>query len=375
MHFKIDSQLFAEALKKVEKVVNAKHSIPILQGVFMEVNEQEIILVGSDSTESFRYHIPVDGENVDVFVPGKTVLPKQVSDISKKLKKNLELKLIDFNLTIKYGKKSEFNLNTFDPEEYPKLPTFDIEKPTFTLKGTDFNSFVKKTSFAASDSEIRPILTGVNLSITEDCMQLVCTDSHRLGQVKSKVEGKKDLRLVIPAKSLDKLAKTFDLQEDVSLYCESDNQVVFKNGALFFYSRLLEGNYPDTSRLIPTEFRAEMKISRKEFLESLDRISGLANGADNGKGGVVKLHVNGAATISTHQSQIGKGVEVVDYEELSGEDDFTISFSSKYMIDALKAIDDEYINFKYQGNMRPFLVTPCSSTYEELQLVLPVRTT
>lgn len=373
MHFKIDSNLLAESLKKVEKVVNGKHLIPILQGIYMEVTEQEIILVGSDSTESFRYHIPVDGQKVDVIEPGKTVLPKQITDITKKLKKEIELKLADFNLLIKYGKKSEFNLNTFDPEEYPKLPKFNIDSPTLKIKGTDFNAFVRKTAFAAADTETRPILTGVNLSIEEDCMKLVCTDSHRLGQVLTKTDTSLSLKLVIPAKSLERMVKTFDSQEDVSVYCESENQVVFKNGALFFYSRLLEGNYPDTSRLIPNDFKSEMKISRKELLDSLDRISGLANGID-GAGGVVKLHVNGAATISTHQSQIGKGVEVVDYEELNGEDNYEISFSAKYMTDALKAIDDDYVLFKYQGNMRPFLVTPVSTDFEEIQLVLPVRT-
>jgi DNA polymerase-3 subunit beta len=371
MHLKIESGLFLESLRKVEKVVNPKHNIPILQGVFMETTAEEVILIGSDSSESFRYHIPVDGESVDVLTPGKTVLPKQVIEIAKKLKGNIELKLSEFTLVIKYGKKSEFTLNTFDPEEFPKLPAFDIGNPTLTLKGTDFNSFIKKTAFAAADSETRPILTGVNFSIEEDCMKLVCTDSHRLGQVKTnKVSDGKAMKWVIPAKSLDKIAKIFDLQKDVCVYCESDNQVVFRNGALFFYSRLLEGNYPDTSRLIPNgDFKAEMKINRKDFLDGLDRVSYLAS--DNG---VVKLHVNGAATISTQQNQIGKGQEVIDYVELSGEDDFTITFSAKYMMDALKSIDDELVVFKYQGNMRPFLLTPSSSEFDELQLVLPVRT-
>lgn len=374
MHFKIDSTLLAESLKKVEKVVNPKHNIPILQGIYMEVTTKEVILIGSDSVESFRYQIPVDGESVDVLEPGKIVLPKTVSDISKKLKKVVELKLNDFNLSIKYGKKSEFNLNTYDAEEYPKLPKFAIDSPTLKMKGTDFNAFVRKTAFAAADSETRPILTGVNLSIEKDCMKLVCTDSHRLGQVITKAESKDSLKLVIPAKSMDRMIKTFDLQEDVHFYCDSENQVVFKNGALFFYSRLLDGNYPDTSRLIPQDFKAEVKINRKEFLESLDRISGLANGAENGKGGVIKLHVNGAVTITTHQSQVGKGQEIVDYEELEGEDNFDISCSAKYLIDALKSLDDECVNFKYQGQMRPFVLTPTESKFEELQLILPVRT-
>lgn len=373
MHFKINNQTLAEALKKVEKVVNVKHAIPILHGIYMEATEHELILIGSDSTESFRYHVPADGENLEVIVPGKTVLPKQVSEISKKMKKGIELKLSGFKLSLKSG-KTEFDLNTFDPEEYPKLPVFDIDKPTITLKGTDFNEFIKKTAFAASDSETRPILTGVCFDLNGDGLNLVSTDSHRLGLVKAKAANDSSIKLVIPAKSLDKLAKTFDLQNDLHFYCESDNQLIFRSGALIFYCRLLEGNYPDTSRLIPSEFKSEMKVNRKEFLNAMDLVKELANSADNGKGGVVKLHVNGAATISSHTAQAGKGTVVVDYETLEGEDDYTISFSAKYMIDALKAIDDDFVNFKFQGAMRPFLLTPSESKFEELQLILPVRT-
>ncbi|MEI2356279.1 DNA polymerase III subunit beta [Mesobacillus zeae] len=373
MHLKIDSKTLAEALKKVEKVVNAKHSTTILQGIYMEATHEELILIGSDSTETFRFHVPVDGESLEVIEPGKTVLPKQVSEISKKMKKDIEMRLTGFKLLLKSG-KTEFDLNTFDPEEYPKLPKLDLENPTLSLKGTEFSKLIKKTAFAASDSEIRPILTGVCLNLDGNNLNLISTDSHRLGLAKTSSTSGNTIKLVIPAKSLDKLSKTFDLQEDLHIYCESDNQLIFRSGALMFYCRLLEGNYPDTSRLIPNEFKSEMKVNRIEFLNAMDLVKELANNADNGKGGVVKLHVNGAATISSHTAQAGKGTVVVDYESLEGEDEYTISFSARYMMDALKAIEDDFVNFKFQGAMRPFLLTPCESNFEELQLILPVRT-
>lgn len=372
MQLKINSSLLTEAFKKVEKVVNPKHSIPVLQGIYMEATEEELIFIGSDSNESFLYHIPVDGQSIDVIKPGKTVLSKQITELAKKFKKDIQMNLEGFKLYVKSG-RTEFDLNTFDPEEYPKLPQFDIEKPTLTIKGTDFNEYIKKTAFAASESEIRPILQGVCLQLSEGSMNFVSTDSHRLGRIQASAEHDKELKLVIPAKSADKLTKTLDLQDDVFVYCESDNQVIFRSGALIFYCRLLEGTYPDTSRLIPTDFKAEMKISRKAFLNELEIVKGIADSADNGKGGVVRLHVNGAATLSSHTAQTGKGKAVVEYESLEGEDDFTISFSAKYMVDALKALDDEFVNFKYQGNMRPFLLTPCDAKHDELQLILPVR--
>lgn len=372
MQLKINSSLLSEAFKKVEKVVNPKHSIPILQGIYMEATEDELIFIGSDSSESLEYRIPVDGQSIDVVQPGKTVLSKQITETTKKLKKDIQMNLDGFKLLLKSG-RTEFDLNTFDAEEYPKLPKFDIEQPTLTIKGTDFNEYIKKTAYAASESEMRPILQGVCLHLTEGSMNFVSTDSHRLGRVSASAQHEKDIKLVIPAKSVDKFTKNLDFQNDVFVYCESDNQVIFRSGALVFYCRLLEGTYPDTSRLIPQDFKAEMKINRKAFLDELEIVRGIAESADNGKGGVVKLHVNGAATLSSHTAQTGKGKAVVEYESLEGEDDFNISFSAKYMVEALKALDDEYINFKFQGNMRPFLLTPSESKHDEIQLILPVR--
>lgn len=374
MQFKIKHNVLSEALKRVEKVVKPKHPVPILQGIYMELTEQELILIGSDNTESFRYHVPVDGENIEVVQPGKAVLAKHITDVVKKFKKDITLKLEGFNLQITSG-RSEFNLTTFDPEEYPKLPEFTIEQSTFHVKGTEFNSFVRKTAFAASDSETRPILTGVCLHVKEDCMSFISTDSHRLGMVRVQSSLNKELKLVIAAKALDNMIKTFDLQEDVHFYCDSENQLILRNGPLVFYCRLLEGNYPDTSRLIPHDFKAEMKINRKAFLDEIELLRGMANSADNGNGGTIKLHVNGAATMSTYTAQTGKGQSVVDYESVEGtEKEFTISFSAKYMIEALKAIDDEFVMFKFNDAMRPFLLTPFESNLDEVQLVLPVRT-
>lgn len=373
MDFTINHKLFKEALKKVEKGLSAKHPIPILQGFYMEVTEQEMILITSDSDDSYRFHVPIDGENLDVIKPGKAVLPKSVYEVVKKLKKDIHFELKDFILNVKSG-KSEFDFNILDAEEYPKLPDIDLDNATLSLKGKEFHDLISKTAFAASSSETRPVLTGVCMELSQTELKVVCTDSHRLGKVNKSIDVDKASKYVIPAKSLDKFLKTADLLEDVLVYCNSDNQIVFRNGALLYYCRLLQGNYPDTARLIPSDFKAEMKVSRMEFLEGLELVENIANSAQEGKGGTVKLHVNGAATISSYQAQTGKGSVIVEYESLDGEDDFTISFSARYAIEALKTIEDDFVCFKFQGDMRPFLFTPVESELNEIQLILPVRT-
>ncbi|KYD20583.1 DNA polymerase III subunit beta [Caldibacillus debilis] len=373
MKFKIASGILSDGLKKVEKVVNWKHNIPILQGVYMECTPDEITLIGSDSDESLRYHIPVDGENVDVVTPGKILLPKQAVELIKKLKGEIVLEREEHILVIKYGKKSQFSFVTSNVEEYPKLPEINFDGPSLILKGTEFSNVIRKTAFAAAENDIRPILMGLNIIANSNELIAVATNSHRLGRVILKKGTDKEKQVVIPAKVLEKHLKIFDLEKDVNVYFGSKNQVVFKNGSLVLYVRMLEGNYPSTERLIPTEFLTEITLNRLELLETLDRIGGLS---DDGKTGVVKLQIrSGVAELSTNHSQIGKGIEILELQEISGDNEFSVSFASKYMMDALKSIDDDYICFKYTGNLRPFLVTPSSGSpeIEETQLILPVR--
>lgn len=372
MHFKINNKVFAEGIGKLDKVVKAKHANPILQGIYMEVTYEEVILIGSDNNESIKYHIPVDGESAEVFSPGSIVLPKQVTDTAKKFKKDITMELDNLQLKLFSG-RSKFDLITFDPEEYPKLPKFDIEKPTVELKASIFNDFIRKTTKAVSFQEIRPILTGVLLEISNNCMKMISTDSHRLAQIKMNTEFNKELRLVIPSSALLNMSNTFDLHNDIQLYCEQENQAVFKCGQMLYYCRLLEGTYPDTSRLIPLEFNSEVKIHRETLLGEIELMKNISKNKDSNKEGTIKLHVNGAATLSTFANETGQAESVVEYESLDGGDDFTLGFSVKFITDALKVLDSEYINFKFQGAMRPFILTPCESKFDELQLILPVR--
>ncbi|MDC3424280.1 DNA polymerase III subunit beta [Aquibacillus sp. 3ASR75-11] len=375
MKFDVKKAVLVEGLTKVSKVIAAKSTLPILQGILMEVTEQEIKLTGSDTNETISHCIPVDGENVKVYETGKTVLQKQVVDIVKKSRKEITFTLDGFTTTIRSG-KGEFDLNGLDPEEYPKFPKVDLEKPTLVFNGNQFKDFIKKTAFAASDKDTRPVLKGVFCDIQGDCIKLVATDSHRLSRVTHKTSNSADIQLVVPAKSLENAIKLFDLDYEVEVFADNGQLLAFRNGPTIYLTRLIEGNYPETSRLIPSDFKANMRINRKEFLSGLEQIYDIANASDGNTKGTAKLHVNGEACLSSHQAQTGKGRIDIPYESLEGEDGFTISFAVKYAIDSLKALECEEVDFKYTDSMRPFLLSPSSDTsdLEEVQLILPVRT-
>jgi DNA polymerase III subunit beta len=232
---------------------------------------------------------------------------------------------------------------------------------------------IRQTFFAVSTSETRPILTGVNWKIENGELNCIATDSHRLALRKAKIEteNNESYNVVIPGKSLNELSKIIDDSNELIDIVITENQILFKAKHLLFFSRLLEGNYPDTSRLIPNESKTDIVVNTKEFLHAIDRASLLAR---EGRNNVVKLSTidGGVIEISSNTPEIGKVVEEIQGQSIDGEE-LKISFSAKYMMDALKALEGTDVRVSFTGAMRPFVIKPLHDE-TTLQLILPVRT-
>ncbi|MRQ95701.1 DNA polymerase III subunit beta, partial [Bacillus anthracis] len=260
-----------------------------------------------------------------------------------------------------------------DSAEYPLLPQIE-EHHVFKIPTDLLKHMIRQTVFAVSTSETRPILTGVNWKVYNSELTCIATDSHRLALRKAKIEGIVDefqANVVIPGKSLNELSKILDESEEMVDIVITEYQVLFRTKHLLFFSRLLEGNYPDTTRLIPAESKTDIFVNTKEFLQAIDRASLLAR---DGRNNVVKLSTLEQAMleISSNSPEIGKVVEEVQCEKVDGEE-LKISFSAKYMMDALKALDSTEIKISFTGAMRPFLIRTVNDE-SIIQLILPVRT-
>ncbi|WP_176551106.1 DNA polymerase III subunit beta [Bacillus sp. AFS040349] len=364
------------ALQAVSKAIN-KTALPILQGIYVEVTNEEIIIKASDNTDTLVHLIPVDNEGVTVSSTGKTVFPKNIVDIVKRAGKTVEISSEDNGLItkVKSGKKIDFDMNCMDPLEYPELPIKDLSQPTFSVSGEQFRDLARKSVFATSESQTRPILTGVCLTVKGDCIELVATDSHRLSKLNLSVttSNKEEMSIVIPKGTWDKGLKSFDLSKNVEFFVH-ELSVVMRNGQTVFNSRLLDGNFPDTSRLIPTDHKQKMTIDRKELISGLEFINGVV---DDKKTASTKLHINGVASLSPSTAQSGKGNFDIFYDMFEGEDEFDINFSVRYCLEALQSIDTDTVDIHFEGPMRPFVINPVyddiSHSSKELQLILPVR--
>lgn len=377
MKFVIQKDKLVQSVQDVMKAVSSRTTIPILTGIKIVATEDGITLTGSDSDISIESFIPVeenDHQYAEILKPGSIVLQARFfSEIVKKLpKEQVEIEVSNHYLTVIRSGNAEFNLNGLDAEEYPRLPEIE-EQNVFKIPTDLLKAMIRQTVFAVSTSETRPILTGVNWRLENSELTCIATDSHRLALRKAKVETETNdvYSVVIPGKSLNELSKILDDHEELVEIVITQNQVLFKTKHLLFFSRLLDGNYPDTSRLIPTESKTDLTVNTKELLQAIDRASLLAR---EGRNNVVKLSTvgNNMVEISSNSPEIGKVIEEIQTQGVSGEE-LKISFSAKYMMDALKALEGSEIQISFTGAMRPFLIR-IPDDESILQLILPVRT-
>lgn len=377
MHFIINKNHLVNGIQHVSKAVSTKTTIPILTGIKFEINNKGLTLIGSDSDITIQIFIPTfedDKEIIKVFKNGQLVLPKYIVDIVKKLpSEEIEFNLVD-NLTviIKSG-SSEFRLNGYDAEEFPIIPLIN-ESQIFNMQSQLLKIMIKQTMFAVSTIESRPILTGVLWQLKEKNLRFVSTDSHRLALREAVVDCEEELtfsNIVVPGKSLTELNKILPDDETMVNIIVTDNQIIIKSGNILFLSRIIDGTYPDISRIIPEKGLTEIVIETKDLLDAIERASLLAKDSKNN---IVKLSSfeNKLIEVSSNLPEVGKVTEHLTANSVKGED-IKVAFNSKYTIDALKAIDSQQITIEFTGALSPFVIKPLDQE-KMLHLILPIRT-
>ncbi|WP_126424601.1 DNA polymerase III subunit beta [Brevibacillus marinus] len=378
MHITVQRDKLSTAVSHVMKAVSTRTTMPILTGIKLKADEEGLTLTASDSDISIEVHIPpyeAEEWGVTVHKPGSVVLTARIfGEIVRKLPHDeIELAADErLMVTIRSG-QSEFTISGMNADEFPQLLQLEEEK-VFSIPSDLLKTLIRQTAFAVSTSEMRPILTGIMWSLEQGELTFVATDSHRLATRKALVECPPELRfhnVVVPGKSCNELVKILDDSQDLIDIVVGDNQIMVKVKHILFYSRLLEGTYPDTSRIIPQGSKTEMVVNAKDFLQSIERASLLSR---EGKSNVVRLTtVEGRSIeVSSNAPEIGKVVELFQPLSLSGEE-LKISFNARYMMEALRSLDNAEIKVSFTGSMSPFVLKPTDNDWI-LHLILPVRT-
>ncbi|MBD9119284.1 MULTISPECIES: DNA polymerase III subunit beta [Streptococcus] len=376
IQFSINKSFFLQALNATKRAISSKNAIPILSTIKIEVHAQHIILTGSNGQISIENTIPVSNENAGLLItsPGAVLLEANffINIISSLPDVSLDFTEIDHHQIVLTSGKSEITLKGKDVDLYPRLQEMTTENP-LVLKTKLLKSIISETAFAASLQESRPILTGVHMVLSEQKeFKAVATDSHRMSQRKLTLENTSaNFNMVIPSKSLREFSAVFtDDIETVEVFF-SDSQVLFRSDYISFYTRLLEGNYPDTDRLLTNSFETEVTFNTAALRSAMERAYLISNATQNG---TVKLEIT-SDSISSHVNspEVGKVNEELDSISQSGSD-LTISFNPTYLIEALKALKSETVMIRFISPVRPFTLMPGDDTENFVQLITPVRT-
>lgn len=376
IQFSINKSFFLQALNATKRAISSKNAIPILSTIKIEVHAQYIVLTGSNGQISIENTIPVSNENAGLLItsPGAVLLEANffINIISSLPDVSLDFTEIDHHQIVLTSGKSEITLKGKDVDLYPRLQEMTTENP-LVLKTKLLKSIISETAFAASLQESRPILTGVHMVLSEQKeFKAVATDSHRMSQRKLTLENTSaNFNMVIPSKSLREFSAVFtDDIETVEVFF-SDSQVLFRSDYISFYTRLLEGNYPDTDRLLTNSFETEVTFNTAALRSAMERAYLISNATQNG---TVKLEIT-SDSISSHVNspEVGKVNEELDSISQSGSD-LTISFNPTYLIEALKALKSETVMIRFISPVRPFTLMPGDDTENFVQLITPVRT-
>lgn len=372
MKLKINKDTLLENLNFVGKALSNRNIIPVINGILFELKSDGLYLTATDNEITIKAFID-KADIKEIKEEGSLVIyGRFILDIIRKLPSgDIDIEEIDGGKAIIYTQNSKYNLNCFDVNDFPRINMEEVQSPVNLTPG-NFKEIVNQTVFATSTQESKPLLTGINLKIQGNSLECVATDSYRLAKkhINFNSMTTENVNMVIPAKNINEFIKLIDSDEGQIEVHPFPNKVLFKYRNILFQSSLLNGTYPNTDTLVPDNFEIIYKVNLQEFFNVIDRASILAQAKDKN---IISLETQGDKLIITSSSpEIGKIEEVMNMEVLKGSD-IKISFSSRYMIDALKSFGSDDVTLYFNGEIKPIIIKQ-DDNGDLLQLILPIKT-
>jgi len=361
MKVKVGKGILLNGIQTVQNIITTKAALPILSNILMETQHNGLRLTATDLDIGISCLMPVDIQE-----PGAITIPaKRFGDIIKELPaENVNITTKKNNLVTIEVESCQFKIMGLAREEFPKLPEFK-DKEAIKLEQGVLKQMLCLTSFAASFDETRYILNGILFKINKDSLSLVATDGKRLAIIEKKLNHNtdKDVNMIVPIKTIHELSRNLRDQDELSLVL-GNNQAWFDLGSVIIISRLIEGEFPDYRQVVPPATDNKIRINREQFLLAVRRAALLSTPDYQ----AVKLEVfKNKLVVSKSTPDIGESREEVQVEYQGKE--MVIGFNPNYLIDVLKNLADESIEFELTDSEQPGVIRINGYVY----IVLPMR--
>ena len=358
-------------LRGINSVINgvsSKTTMPILEGILLKTNDNELILTTYDLEIGIEYTL-----EAKIIEQGNTVVNATMfSEIIRKLpSKEIKISINENRLLEIECEGSLYKLATMNPDEFPELPKINVDN-SIEIEQTILKNMIRKTIFAVSTEENRPIFTGCLFEVTDNKLNVVAVDGYRLA-IKSNVINEKanNFSSVIPGKTLNEVNKILlDSFENVKIGI-AKNQALFEMDNCKIVTRILDGEFLNYKTVIPSNWETRIRANKSNLQNSFERISLISSSSiEKEKKYPVKVSVDiGKVTIScTNQTGDAKEEIFVSSEGKNME----AGFNPKYFLDSLKAIDEEEIFVELGSSISPCLVKSVENN-DYVYMILPIR--
>ena len=370
MKLKIKKEEILKGLQRIQGVVEKKNTMPILSNMLLTADGNGVEIVATDLEIGLRGRYAGEVEK-----PGSvTVSAKKMYEIVRELPaEDIQINVEDGNWVKVISGQSQFKLVALPKDEYPSLPDVE-EEGMIAIDGETLREMIKKTLYAVGENDARYVLNGLFVHMTQAKnglnIRMVGTDGHRLSMIDRVIDAKhREESMIIPKKAMIELRRI--LEEDSSKaelrIGFSKNHALFKRDGLVMVSKLIDGNYPNYIQVVPAKSTKKVAVSKDQFAHAVKRVSILSKEKTN----AVKMQLDkNALVLSTNNPEVGEASEelAVDYK---GEA-ITIGFNSRYLMDALGAMDRANIFLELNDSLSPCLITEEGDEHYKC-VVMPMR--
>ena len=364
MKFIAEKQSLLDAVVNVSRAISERSAMQTLEGIKFRLDRQILDLTGYDLEIGIKTNIETQSEDTGSFV----INAKLFAEMIRKMPDVEILVEISENYQVTIsGGYTKYNLFACSAEEYPELPLAKGED-SFKISQPVLKEMINQTKFAAAVNDIKPILKGELFEIEESLLTLAAIDGYRLAVRYEAIKSEKDMKFVVPSKTLSEITGLLSDNEDESVTLSlSPKHIIFEIGNYIVYSRLLEGEFHPYKSAIPQTSSTEVILDRKELIDTLERAMLLISertpapvrcSFDNNK---LKIKC------STSQGTIDDEINC----EISG-DPIEIGFKCKFLLDPLKVINEDRVKLQLGGSLLPMKIVPCNGD-KYVYLVLPLR--
>lgn len=353
-----------EGVQVVGRAVSARTSLPILGHLLVTAEEDRLRIAATDLEIGMQCVVPASVQE-----PGSMTAPaRTLTEVLASLPESeVAISVDESNAVSLKCATSDFSILGLPPEEFPMLPEVR-EEVSFNIDREVLHDGIKKTAFAISPDESRAILTGILMSVSETGLVLVSTDGHRLCKCDcSLADSRGAVNAIVPGRAMQELMRIVPEAEGTVEVTISATQVKFEVDDTVLISRLIEGQFPNYERVVPTEWTKKLIVPTEQFLQSVKRAEIVAR--DNNNRTIVQT-LDGKLVITAESGNIGSAREEV--EVIREGDDLKMAFNARYLLDMLSVVDTEAVEVELSGEVSPALLRP-QAQENYLYVLMPMQ--